>query len=107
MLIIIFVVFEKKCNDKFKNQVLISTHTNALLSMSVDYAYLFCTSYHKKMIILLNFNSNTKLDNGVTCKANSKQNEIRRNVPKQKKIRESKSRQNHSLITSGRINMLD
>lgn len=51
------------------------------------------------MIILLNFNSNTKLDNGVTCKANSKQNEIRRNVPKQKKIRESKSRQNHSLIT--------
>lgn len=37
------------------------------------------------MIILLNFNSNTKLDNGVTCKANSKQNEIRRNVPKQTK----------------------
>lgn len=26
-------------NVNFKNQVLISTHTNALLSMSVDYAY--------------------------------------------------------------------
>lgn len=61
----------------------------------------------KKMFIFLNFNSNTKLQNGVTCKANLKQNEIRRNLTKPKKIRESQSRQNHSLITSGRINMLD
>lgn len=39
------------------------------------------------MIILLNFISNTKLENGtrVTCKANLKQNEIRRNLTKQKK----------------------
>lgn len=59
------------------------------------------------MIILLNFNSNTKFENSVTCKTNSKQNEIRRNLTKQWKIRENKSRQNHGLITSGRINMLD
>lgn len=49
-----------------------------------------------KMIILLNFNSNTKLDNGVTCKANLKQNEIRRNETKQKKIDKRKQKQTKS-----------
>lgn len=45
----------------------------------------------KNDFFLLNFNSNTKLENGVTCKANSKQNEIRRNLTKKKKKRKQKA----------------